>query len=346
MKYLRLAAFFLLLPLYCFSAFAGDPQAGTPANGPSANAPQMSKQTRMELVRLLNAELVYVRSPFPMGRDGVKLHNGVVTPSGAQLAQLVATFGPAAKNGDAVRITGIVFKDNYIHVEINGGPVKKQKWYERISVGGAGGETPVAPSDSNANARGSFVNVYFDHFIPEMTGQEFKQILRPVLDFDSKSVEEAYLETVPPKAKAAIEAHQVLVGMNREMVTYAKGRPPKKIREKEDETEFEEWIYGEPPKDVEFVRFIGDEVVRLETMKVDGQKVVKTEKEIDLEPAPKVAKKDDVRPATAPTLHRPGENPDASPSNDNDTVHVPVGLPGNGQPDPTNPTPGAPPPNF
>ena len=80
-----------------------------------------------------------------MGRDGLKLHNGVVTPSGAQLAQLVATFGPAAKNGDAVRITALVFKDNMVHVEINGGPVKKQKWYQRISVGGAAGETPVAP---------------------------------------------------------------------------------------------------------------------------------------------------------------------------------------------------------
>jgi hypothetical protein len=312
MKYVRLPALLFLLPLFSLALFAGDPQAGTATHGSSANGPQMSKQTRMELVRLLNAELVYVRSPFPMGRDGLKLHNGVVTPSGAQLAQMIATFGPAAKNGDAVRITGIVFKDNFVHVEINGGPVKKQKWYERISVGGAGGQAPVAPSDSNANARGSFVNVYFDHFIPEMTGQEFKQILRPVLDFDSKSVEEAYLETVPPKAKAAIENHQVLVGMNREMVTYAKGRPPKKIREKQDETEYEEWIYGEPPKDVEFVRFIGDEVVRLETMKVDGTKLVKTEKELELDPVTKVAKQqDEARPASAPTLRRAGEESDS-----------------------------------
>src|ERR1700745_1503873 len=173
MKYLRLLAFFLLFSLYCFSAFAGDPQAGTATNGAIANRPHMSNQTRMELVRLLNAELVYVRSPFPMGKDGLKLHNGAVTPTGAELAQLMAMWGPAAKNGDAVRITGIVFKDNYVHVEINGGPVKKQKWYEHISVGGAGGESPVGPSDSNANARGSFVNVYFDHYIPEMTGQDF-----------------------------------------------------------------------------------------------------------------------------------------------------------------------------
>ncbi|MGC2193256.1 MAG: hypothetical protein WA628_01185 [Terriglobales bacterium] len=319
MKYLRIAALLLSLPLYLCNASAGDQKPGSGSARPS----KMSKQTRMELIRLLNAELVYVRSPFPMGREGLKLHNGQVTPSGAELQQLVAMWGPAAKNGDAVRITAVVFKDNYVHVEINGGPVKKQKWYQRISVGGAGGETPIAPSDPNANARGSFVDVYFDGYIPEMTGHDFKQLLRPVLDFESKSTEEAYLETIPPKAKEAIENHQVLVGMNREMVTYSKGRPPKKVREREDETEFEEWIYGEPPQDVQFVRFIGDEVVRLETMKVDGTKLVKTEKELSLDPVTKVAQQqDEPKPAGAPTLRRPGEESDnpAGPAN--------VGVPG------------------
>ncbi len=82
--------------------------------------------------------------------------------------------------------------------------------------------------------------------------------------------------------KEAIKDHHVLVGMNREMVIYAKGRPEKKIREKDGDTEYEDWIYGEPPQDVDFIRVVGDEVVRVETMKVDGEKVVRTEKEIDL----------------------------------------------------------------
>jgi len=306
MKYRRLPALLLSLTVIL---------AGTSAVGQdpaSPKAPRMTKQTRMEIVRLVNAELVYVRSPFPMGKDGLKLRDGVVTPSGAELAQMVAMWGPAAKNGDAVRITNVIFKDNMVHVEINGGPVKKTKWYQRISVGGAGGQAPIAPSDANANARGSFVDVFFDGYVPEMTGQEFKKILRPVLDFDSKSTEEAYLETVPPKAKEAIEAHHVLVGMNREMVTYAKGRPPKKVREREEDTEFEEWIYGEPPQDVEFVRFVGDEVVRLETMRVDGTKQVKVDKEISLEPVTKVATDEDAgKPGKAPTLHRAGEESDA-----------------------------------
>ena len=302
MKYRCLPALWLCVPLFLTMASADDQQ---PAD---ARPPKISKLTRMELVHLINAELVYVRSPFPMGREGLKLRKGVVTPNGAELQQKIAMWGPAAKNGDAVRITNVIVKDNYVHVEINGGPVKKQKWYQRISVGGAGGDTPIAPSDPQANARGSFVDVFFDPYVPEMTGNDFKQILRPVLDFDSKSQEEAYLETIPAKAKEAIQNHQVLVGMNREMVTYAKGRPPKKVREKQDEAEYEEWIYGDPPQDVEFVRFIGDEVVRLETMKVDGSKQVKTEKEINLEPVTKVAQQDESgRPPTAPSLHRPGE---------------------------------------
>jgi hypothetical protein len=255
MKFRRISAPLLFLPLLVVMALAGDQKPAA-----SSKPPRISKQTRMELVKLVNAELVYVRSPFPMGRDGLKLKDGVVTPSGAELQQLMAVWGPAAKNGDAARITDVVFKDNFIHVEINGGPIRKQKWYQRISVGGSGGSVPISPSDPNANARGSFVNVYFDDYIPEMTGRDFKELLRPVLDFDSKSPEEAYLETVPPKVKEAIQNHRVLVGMDRDMVTFAKGRPPKKIREHQDEAEYEEWIYGEPPQDVEFVRFMGDEV--------------------------------------------------------------------------------------
>ena len=71
--------------------------------------------------------------------------------------------------------------------------------------------------------------------------------------------------------------------MNRDMVMAAKGRPPKKIREKDGETEYEEWIYGDPPQDVDFVRLVGDEVVRLEIMKVDGVKIVKVDKEVELD---------------------------------------------------------------
>ena len=189
--------------------------------------PHMTRQTRQDVVRVFNAELCYIRTNFPMGRTGLKLRDGNLTPSGEDLQRLMALWGPAAKPGDQARITNVVIKDNYIHFEFNGGPVKRQKWYQRIQISGVGGSAPVAPSDSNANARGSFVDLYFDKYVPEVTGPELKQLLRPVFDFDSKSGVEAYLETVSPKVKEAIKNHRVLVGMNREMVMYSKGRPPK-----------------------------------------------------------------------------------------------------------------------
>jgi hypothetical protein len=280
--------------------------------------PRISKQTREEVIHVFNEQLIYIRANFPMGKTGLKLKNGTVTPSGPELQRLIALWGPAAKPGDRARISDVTIKDDHIRFEINGGPVKKRKWYQHIEISGANASVPVSPSDSSANARGSFVDLYFDKYVPELTGPELKQLLRPVFDFDAKSPLEAYLETVSPQVKDAIKNHHVLVGMNREMVIYAKGRPPKKVREHEggvqsegqnegqNEVEFEEWIYGTPPQDVDFVRFVGDEVVRVETMKVDGQKIVRVEKEVDLG-APTVAKKQEDRPANAPTLRRPGE---------------------------------------
>ena len=118
-----------------------------------------------------------------------------------------------------------------------------------------------------------------------------------------------YLESVSPKVKDAIKNHRVLVGMNHEMVTFSKGRAPKKVRERDGDMEYEEWIYGEPPAAVDFIRFVSDEVVQVKTMKVDGQKIVRTEKEVDVQPPPSVAKgdQDQSHPANAPTLRRPGE---------------------------------------
>ena len=302
----------------------------------------MSQKTREEILHVFNAELVYIRTNFPMGKTGLKLRNGVLTPSGQDLQQLMALWGPAAKPGDRARISDMVVKNDHIHFEINGGPVKKQKWYQHIQIQGAATVTPGGADTPNANARGSFVDLYFDKYVPELTGPELKQLLRPVFDFDAKSPLDAYLETVSPKVKDAITHHNVLVGMNREMVTYAKGRPPKRLREHDGEIEYEEWIYGEPPQDVDFVRFVGDEVIRVETMKVDGQKVVRVDKEVDLGEATVAKKQTQIegRPENAPTLRRPGEQmPETNPQS-------PSAMPPTAPQDPPRPPGTDPGPNW
>ena len=317
-----------------------------------ASSAKMDEVTRMQLIRAMNAEIVYIRRPFPMGYKGLVIKDGRVSPSETEVQNMVALYGPAVRPGDQARITAIQFKgDNKIIFEINGGPKKKQKWYDRIqiSTGNASATNPNA--DQNLNARGSSVTLEFDKYVPMMGPDELKKILYPVFDFDAKSAVEAYLDTIPPKVKEAIKNKQVLVGMNREMVVYALGRPPKKYREQN----YEEWIYGTPPDPVEFVRFVGDEVTRLEIMKVDGQKIVQTEKEVDLKPAIAEAKPaaasgeaqsggqtDSNQAMKRPTLKRPGEA--APPVADPNTNTGRLPLPGDTQKAPGDPglSPGSP----
>lgn len=275
----------------------------------------VAEQHRVELIRTFNSDLVFIRTQFPMGKVGLTIKDGKIIPEGEKLNQLLALWGPSVKPGDRAMITKFEIRNDKLHFEINGGPVRKTKWYQHVQVGvnGAGG-TPGGPVDPINNPRGSYVDLAFDHHIPDLTVEQVKQMLWPVFDFDSKSPLDAYLETVPPKVKDAIKNHQVLVGMNREMVIYAKGHPEKKTREKDDQgTDYEDWIYGEPPHDVDFVRVVGDEVVRVETMKVGGEKVVRTEREVDLNgPTVASAAQKEDKPVKAPTLRRPGEDAPAS----------------------------------
>lgn len=278
----------------------------------AANAPRISKQTRLEIIRDFETQIVYSRTTFPMGSKGLQLKDGSITPNGQALQQLIALWGPSIRPGDPTHITYVRIHDDHIHLELNGGPVHRKKWYQRIEVSGSSG-VPMSPGSDEPiqNPHGSYLDIYFGKYVPEMTAAQFRDVLLPVLDFKAKSKEEAYLDTVPPKVKEAIKAHHVLVGMNSEMVIHALGKPPKKVRERDGETPYEEWIYGQPPQDVDFVRIVGDEVIRVETMKVGGQKIVRTDKEVIL-PKPdkeEEAKKiEEERPANAPSLRRPGED--------------------------------------
>lgn len=302
----RLACLLLTLSLAA-PLFADQPK--------SAAAAPLSKEARIMLIRNINAEFVYLRKPLPLGGHGVLLTpSGVILPGDMELRQLAADYGTAGKIGDRVQITDIAFKDKNIIFQINGGPVKKKKWYQKIEIGGMGGMTPVAPGPDNSKAFGSFVVLQFRDYIPNLTSDEVKKMLSPVLDFNSLSAAEAFSKSVPPALAKAVKDHKILVGMDRQSVEFAKGTPDKKVREKDDNgIPYEEWIYGTPPEEVQFVRFTGDEVTRLEIMTVDGQKIVRTQKEIDLsgqKPKPEEAKADEQRPANAPSLRRPGEQPE------------------------------------
>jgi hypothetical protein len=291
----------------------------------------MSRQTRYDVIHNFEMQLVYARTLFPMGSKGLQLRQGLITPNGEELRESLAIYGPAIKPGDPVQISWVQIKDDHIHFELNGGPVHRKKWYQKVQISGGTG-VPVTPGGNEnpqTNPHGSSLDLYFDKYVPEMTGEQLRAALYPALDFTARNKEQAYLDTVPPMVKEAIRAHRVLVGMDTEMVIHAKGKPPKKVREREGETEYEEWIYGEPPADVDFVRIVGDEVVRVETMKVDGEKIVRTEKEVvlpnrDKQKEAKKEKEAEEKPANAPSLRRPGEDQGDVPKPAQGTSPVPV----------------------
>jgi hypothetical protein len=300
---------------------------GAPQLKPSDldSRPNLNDGTKMQLIRVMDAEFVHVRKYFPVGDKSMVIGpDGIVRPTDAQLFRMAQTYGAAAKVGDRVQITNIVFHEKSIYFEINGGPKKKTKWYQHIQISGMGGSTSgVDPNQ--AQPTGAAVTLEFKKHVPEMTGAELKQLVSSVLDFSVKSAAEVFVDTLPPKIKAAVKNHEVLVGMNHDMVVMAKDRPPQKVREKDEKgRDYEEWIYGTAPQDVVFVRFVGDEVVQVKTAKVGGQIIVKTEKEVEVKdgvPTMAALKSSDspqdvqggAQPEQTthrPTLKRPDEQPD------------------------------------
>ncbi len=344
------AALLLIVPL-CVRPLAASDIKSKPNVSPAPsivdpNAPKISSRTRLEIIRSLQAERVYSRVLFPQGKQGLAIKNGVVSPNQMGVAQMVAENGPAARPGDRCVITTVDVREKEIIFEINGGPRKGPKWYQRIEVGGpmGGGQVPGTPTPQSLDAHGSIVKLEFDKYVPEMTGEQVRALLDLVFDFKALTTAEAYEKTLPPKVKEAIKNHQVLVGMDKEMVVYAKGRAPQKIRDKDDKgQDYEEWIYGTPPEEVDFVRFKGNEVARLEIMTVDGQKIVRTDKEVDLKSAESeiADAKPKPKPANAPTLMRPGEQAQYPSTTDPDQQTTTIGP--QKQPQPVSVPPPAPP---
>src|ERR1043166_440914 len=99
-----------------------------------AKQPPMSPKTKLDLVRAYTSELVYAHTTFPIGKKGLTLRDGKVTPEGKDLDQLLAMWGPAVKPGEQMMITDIRIKDNRIHFDVNGGSIKKKKWYDHIQL--------------------------------------------------------------------------------------------------------------------------------------------------------------------------------------------------------------------
>ena len=229
----------------------------------------LDPKTKLELIRILQADQGFAMRPFPRGRKGLKLvANGKLEPAGENYLSMVTAEGLSAKPGDRVVISDVKIEKNRIVFQLNGGPDFKHRFLRHIQLGTGPMISPVAQDQNDGQPMGARLTLDFKSGIPEMTGADVKALLAPLISFDVKTPVQAFTDTLPPILKSAILSHHVLVGMSTDMVLFAKGEPDHKIREVEGQMPFEEWIYGKVPKDVEFVRINGNRVIRVEVAKV------------------------------------------------------------------------------
>lgn len=228
----------------------------------------LDTKTRLELIRILQAEQGFAMRPFPRGHKGLTLEaNGKLEPAGEPYLNMVTTAGLCAKPGERLVITDLKFEKNKIIFMLNGGPDAKHRFLRHVQIGAGPNMNSVVQDDAQA-PQGARLTLSFKDHVPELTASEVKALLAPLISFDLKTPIQAFTDTLPPKLKDAILNHHVMVGMSTEMVLFTLGQPDSKIRESEGQMPFEEWIYGKPPKPVEFVRINGNRVIRLEVAKV------------------------------------------------------------------------------
>jgi hypothetical protein len=232
----------------------------------------MDPKNRLEVIRIMQAEQGFAMRPFPKGHKGLTLvANGKLDPAGEPYLEMVTKEGTSAKPGDRLVLTDVKIENNKIVFDINGGPDHKHRFLRHVQIGTGPSMNPVVQDGNDPDPVGARLILDFKGRIPELTGAQVKALLAPLISFDVKTPIQAFTDTLPPKLKDAILNHHVMVGMSTEMVLFTLGQPERKIREMEGQMPIEEWIYGQPPKDVQFVRINGNRVIRVEVAKM-GEK--------------------------------------------------------------------------
>lgn len=242
---------------------------------------RLTGKTRQELLRLLEAEQGFAVRPIPKGSHGLVLHaNGPLDPGGANYLHALEEKGISLRPGDRVIISDVKIQKDRIVLDLNGGPDRKHKWLRHVQIGTSTNSSPIVPDDP-VEPVGSRLTLLFKDDIPEVTGPQVKSLLAPILDFTFKSPIQAFVDPLPPQLKNAILNHEVLVGMSTEMVVYAIGKPDHKSREIEGQMPFEDWIYGDPPHEVQFIRINGNRVIRVEIAKLGQDPIIRDKNEVD-----------------------------------------------------------------
>ena len=252
----------------------GDQQAAQSDASSKDKSATLQEHSKLDLIRYVSGEFAKATRNLPAGKEGFLLYaDKPLSPE--LLERAVATHGAAVHVGDSAQITKLEFHDHSIVVDVNGGGRGKKRWRDRIQIG-MGGSIPTArttkttPQDDTGPpgmqpGMGSTIFLEFTKAVPDLTPDELKKLLSPFLDFaKQRSASVQWVDTLPPEMKKAIQDRRPTVGMDREEVVAAIGKPEHKVRERDsDGNEIEDWIYGQPPSKTVFVRFSGDRVTKI-----------------------------------------------------------------------------------
>jgi hypothetical protein len=211
----------------------------------------------MEIERGLTAEFATARVILPHSKKALAIQSDG-SYDHADWDEALRDNGPAARVGDEVQITRVVIEKSKILLEINGG-TKSGHWYDHVQIGGGMGNPSTNPVSTNQNGQpvnGSHVVLEFPGSVPSIKTDEIRHILSPIFDFEKHSATRQYVETLSEPLKKAIKEQRAIEGMDRDQVLLSLGKPRSKSRETNREgDETEDWVYGDPPGKVTFVRF-------------------------------------------------------------------------------------------
>lgn len=256
---------------------AGQGQGQSPDSATSKTEGPLKPASELALVRFVDGEFAHAVRSIPAGKEGLVLRPDKNFDNQA-LERALRIHGAAANPGDPVQITALKFKKSQIEVSINGGGKKKWNWRQHIDIGLIGLPAPTTSTTTTDGSNGPegvstgcTVVIEFGRPVPDMTPDELKAYLANVLDFSQqRSAAVQWVETLPPDVQKAITEKKPIVGMTREMVEAAIGKPDRKVRERNAEgDETEDWIYGQPPAITMFVTFIGEKVTRIKQFPKD-----------------------------------------------------------------------------
>jgi hypothetical protein len=230
--------------------------------GQNLFADKLSFDERVEIERGLTAEYATAKVILPHAKKPLVIHSDGQYDKAAWEDALRET-GPAARLGDQIQITAVKIESNKILLEINGGTKSTGHWYDHVEIG-MGGTAPVSRNQNGQPMNGSHVELVFPAAIPSLKSAEIRQMLAPIFDFEKHSASDQYVDRLPEPVKKAIKEQRAIQGMDRDQVLLALGKPRNKSRETSpDGDEIENWVYGDPPGKMTFVKFTEGKVVEV-----------------------------------------------------------------------------------